>query len=198
MATYKEYQAEYYKANKERLREYKKKYYRKNKEEYKNRYLKNEEHIEKIRKKYRESHSKELSRKAAEWAKANKDRVKESRRKRAERMTKDEKDILKATTKIRYSLWYNLRRHGRSKSAYLEGITGCSNLSLYEHLCKTWKDRYGTEWNGQPCHIDHIIPLCTGKGIKEKEKLCHYTNLQLLTPEDNASKHIKLDFCLKI
>ena len=67
-------------------------------------------------------------------------------------------------------------------------MVGCDLDLLYEYLCKTWKDRYGTEWTGQPCHIDHIIPLATAKTEKDIIELCHYKNLQLLTPEDNMKK----------
>lgn len=36
--------------------------------------------------------------------------------------------------------------------------------------------------------VDHIIPLSAAETAEELEALSHYTNLQLLTPEENASK----------
>ena len=66
-----------------------------------------------------------------------------------------------------------------------------------EHLRKTFKDNYGYDWDGQEdVHIDHIIPLATANNEEEVLKLCHYTNLQLLKPEDNMSKQDKLDWKL--
>jgi hypothetical protein len=49
----------------------------------------------------------------------------------------------------------------------------------------TW-DNHG-EW-----HIDHIIPISSGKTEDEVLKLCHYTNLQPLWKEDNLKKSDKI------
>lgn len=53
----------------------------------------------------------------------------------------------------------------------------------------------GVEWIGQPCHIDHIIPLATAHTVEDVYRLCHYTNLRLLTPEDNMDKSDSLNWC---
>ena len=39
-------------------------------------------------------------------------------------------------------------------------------------------------------HIDHIVPLATAQTEEDVIKLCHYTNLQLLTAKDNLEKMI--------
>jgi hypothetical protein len=49
----------------------------------------------------------------------------------------------------------------------------------------TW-DNHG-EW-----HIDHIIPISSGKTEDEVVKLCHYTNLQPLWKTENLLKGDKL------
>jgi hypothetical protein len=49
----------------------------------------------------------------------------------------------------------------------------------------TWENH--GEW-----HIDHIVPLASGKTPEEIWELCHYTNLQPLWAEDNLRKHTKL------
>ena len=67
-------------------------------------------------------------------------------------------------------------------------MIGCTPEQLLEHLHKTWYDNYGTEYNGEPVHIDHIIPLSSAETEEDMYKLCHYTNLQYLKPEDNLAK----------
>ena len=57
------------------------------------------------------------------------------------------------------------------------------------HLKETWLKNYGKEWNGEPYHIDHIIPLATATSEKEIIDLCYYKNLQMLTPKDNLVKN---------
>lgn len=71
-------------------------------------------------------------------------------------------------------------------------ILGCSFDEVYKYLLSTWEKNYGKPWDGGPYHIDHIIPLATAKTEEEAIKLCHYTNLQLLTPEDNMVKNAKV------
>ena len=67
-------------------------------------------------------------------------------------------------------------------------MIGCTPEQLLEHLHKTWYDNYGTEYNCEPVHIDHIIPLSSAETEEDVHKLCHYTNLQYLKPEDNFAK----------
>lgn len=87
-------------------------------------------------------------------------------------------------------------RRGFSKSKHSEEIIGCTFEELEEHLKETWKENYGTEYNGEDVHIDHIIPLAEGSTIEEIIRLCHWSNLQYLKPEDNIDKGDKLDWCI--
>lgn len=79
------------------------------------------------------------------------------------------------------------------KGSHCEEIIGTSIEGLIKYLSSTFKDRYGREWDGvEKVHIDHIIPLATAKTEEEIIRLNHFSNLQLLTPEDNISKGAKL------
>jgi hypothetical protein len=50
-------------------------------------------------------------------------------------------------------------------------------------------------WDNQgKWHIDHIIPLSSGKTEDDIIKLCHYTNLQPLWAIDNMKKGSKTPF----
>lgn len=59
---------------------------------------------------------------------------------------------------------------------------------IWEHLLETWKKNYGNEWHGEKYQIDHIVPFATACTIEEMGRLAHYTNTQMLTPEDNGRK----------
>ena len=79
-------------------------------------------------------------------------------------------------------------RKNLNKPNHTEEIVGCSLANLREFLLETWRKNYGTDWNGEPFHIDHITPLSTVDTREGVLTLCHYTNLQMLKPEDNLRK----------
>lgn len=93
---------------------------------------------------------------------------------------------------IRSFLCTSFKRRDYKKSKKLEQTVGLSKTEFIDYLIQTWEKRYNCKWNGQNCHIDHIIPLSTAKTEQDVIKLCHYTNLQLLTPEDNLKKSNKI------
>ncbi len=86
----------------------------------------------------------------------------------------------------------HIKQKEHIKPARSEEILGCTRDFFVKYLKQTWLDKYGEEWNGQPCHIDHIVPLAIAKTEEDIVRLCHYTNLRLLTPEDNMEKSDKL------
>lgn len=66
-------------------------------------------------------------------------------------------------------------------------MLGCSYEELITHLES--KFIIGMNWrNYGEWHIDHIIPISSGKTIEEIESLSKYTNLQPLWAEDNIRK----------
>lgn len=91
-------------------------------------------------------------------------------------------------TRLLYPIRYVLKRLGNCNSKRAEEITGLESKALFDYLAKTWEERYGSAYTGQPCDIDHIKPIRLAKTTEEVDRFFHYTNLQLLTPEDNRRK----------
>lgn len=93
-----------------------------------------------------------------------------------------------------FRLWIvrETRRAATSKNGHVNPrllpLLGCSGKALWEHLLETWEKNYGNEWNGEKYQIDHIVPFATARTIEGMGKLAHYTNTQMLTPEDNRKK----------
>lgn len=135
--------------------------------------------------KYREEHKEELNKHLREYRKNNKDKINQDRLKRLHTdLVYRERE--RCRNRLQYAFkWYGKPRKPNSKT---EKMVGCALDDLCKHLISTWEKRYKTPWNGQPYNIDHIIPLCSAKSVDDVHKLCYYTNLQLLTPEDNAEK----------
>jgi hypothetical protein len=72
-------------------------------------------------------------------------------------------------------------------------VIGCTPSELKKHLEN--KFTTGMCWDNQgKWHIDHIIPLSSGKTEDDIIKLCHYTNLQPLWAIDNMKKGSKTPF----
>ena len=67
-------------------------------------------------------------------------------------------------------------------------MLGCDFDSLWAHLLGTWRKNYSRDWSGEPYAIDHIIPLAVATTEEEVKALCHYSNLQMLSPKDNRKK----------
>jgi hypothetical protein len=110
-------------------------------------------------------------------------------------MTTD--DFYKFKRLIRDCVLKSFKRTNHRKSSYAKDIIGIDFDKAWDYLKNTWKHNYGTEYNGEEYHIDHIVPLSTAKTEEDVIKLCHYTNLQLLKPEDNLEKTNKTDWKLK-
>lgn len=93
-----------------------------------------------------------------------------------------------------FRLWVirETRRAATSKNGYVNQrllpLLGCSGKVLWEHLLETWEKNYGNKWHGEAYQIDHIVPFATAHTIEDMGKLAHYTNTQMLTPEDNMKK----------
>lgn len=148
------------------------------------------EYYKKNRKKlnrYHSDYNKRYKQYRKEWKKSNSNHVREYTTSYfRKRMKSDE--LFAFGVRLRNLIRWSFTRKGSVKQSNTEEIIGCDVTFLREHLLHTWLDNYGTEWNGEPYHIDHIIPLVTAKTEQDIIELCHYTNLQLLKPKDNLKK----------
>lgn len=159
-------------------------YYRKKQKEY---YHKNKDKAKIWRDKYKTSHKEQIKESSKKYREENKDRINQSR---IDRLHND--PVYKMKEQTRNMVRYALRSRGHRKSSRTADILGCDLNFLCEYLFKTWEKNYGKPWGGEPYHIDHIVPLAMAKTEEDVVKLCHYTNLQMLTPEDNMEKSDKV------
>ena len=134
---------------------------------------------------------------AREYRKTHKEQDREWRKKYVENRKKTDA-FFNFKTNLSAEIYRMFRRAPKQRSVKnckLAKILGISGKEFYEYLLKTFSDRYGREWDGvEKVHIDHIIPLVTAKTEEDIIKLNHYTNLQLLTPEDNMAKGEQIDW----
>ena len=172
-------QKEYYKDHADERNAYNKEWASKNREylkEYNRQYQKdNKEKIDAQRKIYNSKNADKLR----QWRQQNKKR----------RLATD--PLYKLSEQARTLINNSFRRQGFRKGSKTYKILGCDFETLYNHLMQSWYDNYGTEWNDEPYHIDHIKPIATAKTEQDVIDLCHYTNLQMLKPEDNLAKSDK-------
>lgn len=170
---YKKYYKEYYKNNK-------------NKWELYNKRSSEKTETKEYQRRYREEHKKEIKQYNINY--------KETRNyKERERILIDPIYRLKKNLKVRIRVLFN--KKGNVKSLRIEKIIGCNGKYFYNYLLKTYKDRYGHEWDGIcKTNIDHIMPLYTAKTYDEVIKLFDYKNLQLLKAEDNRKKGMQLNW----
>jgi len=95
---------------------------------------------------------------------------------------------------LRTMIRMSFKRKGKMKSKHMEEILGCDVEFLMSYLPKTYEENYDEKWDWSllgTVHIDHKKPLKYASNEKEIEKLCHYTNLQLLKAKDNLRKQAK-------
>lgn len=94
----------------------------------------------------------------------------------------------KLKKQIRNSIRQAFNRRATGKPCPTEKIIGCTVQELYNYLCRTFETRYGIAYSGQDVHIDHIAPLSVAHSQEQIIALNHWSNLQLLAPEDNLAK----------
>jgi hypothetical protein len=89
-----------------------------------------------------------------------------------------------------------LKKQAGEKAAKTMELVGTTMDGLRKHLESTFKP--GMSWDelGKGLHIDHIIPLAQyDLTDPEQQKVAfHYSNLQVLTAQENWSKGARLDW----
>jgi hypothetical protein len=189
----KECRKKYYEKHKEQRAEYDKQYHEKHKEHYKEynkRYRKENEEYFKI---YRKENKEYIKERNKRYCQKNKEHIKKYRN-RHDKERRETDALYKLKFDVRKNINEAFRRKGYKKSSKASKILGIDFEGLKKYLYSTWLDNYGTEYNGEAYHIDHIIPLATANSEEDVMRLCHYTNLQLLKPEDNLKKSDSLEW----
>lgn len=179
---------EYAEKNKEKIKEQKHKWYVEHKKEVMDRIKQyNTENPEKKKnwgKKYRESNQEYIQ----NYKEKNKQHLKKYHNNYMKNKMANDK-IFKIKALIRGNIYNAFRRKNMIKNEQAEKILGCDIDSFTDHLLKTFKDRYGYDYDGiEEVHIDHIKPLKNAKTEEQVIELCKYTNLQLLKAHDNLVK----------
>lgn len=155
-------------------------------------YQNNKEKIKARNKKYYKEHKEELGEKRKEYVKKHREIYNEQSR---QRYKTDEVFRLKVRIRNMIKDSFTRRKHQKNKTTC--ELLGCDIPFFIEYLKNTYRKNYNEEWDMSiPVDIDHIIPLDTATTKEDVEKLCHYTNLQLLKASDNRKKHNKLNWKL--
>jgi hypothetical protein len=103
---------------------------------------------------------------------------------------------LRLIKNIRNLVGISFKKNGFSKKSKTYRILGCSYDIITTHLQNTFFINYNQKYNNEKVHVDHIIPLAIAKNEEEIFKLNHWTNLQLLKPEDNIKKGDSLTYVI--
>jgi len=115
-------------------------------------------------------------------------------RNKRERLKKKTNPEYRLMSVVRTRILNFLTKKNVTKKNKTFEIVGCSKEFLREYIEKQFTDGMSWENYGKfGWHIDHIVPLSSGKNEEEIYKLCHYTNLQPLWAFDNLSKGSKID-----
>lgn len=171
-------------------------------------YLKNRDKLKNYKQEYSRTHRESISERERAWRNAHQEELKEYNKKYYKKnkrriiekslqycKTRRANDpIFRNKCRLRVRIKKLVDSRGGTKSQRTEEIIGCDYNTLWEHLLGTWANNYGKTWNGEAYHIDHILPLSYAITPLEVEMLCHYTNLQMLKPEDNYKKGDKIEW----
>ena len=196
-----DYHSSYRQINKNKIKKYQKEYRSNNKEELKKKrkeyYDENRDKCLEISKKYVNENKNKIKKYKKEYREENRDKIKKYQKKyRAQ--NKDQKNIYltnrrkldckyKLTITIRNLIHGSLKIKGYTKKTKTFNILKCE----YDFFMK-WLN--GVASNGYTygvgdLHLDHVVPVSLGQTEDEILLLNHYSNLQLLSADENQKKY---------
>jgi hypothetical protein len=193
---------DYREKNKEKYRSSQKKTYEKNKEERilinKDYYNKNREKIINRNKEYYRNNIDKYRITKKEWLKNNKEKQKEKSKEwsknnrkilsKKDRERRESDHLFRTIRYVRNRINQYFKSKNYKKDSQSFNLVGCSPDFLRLYIQSLFTDGMSWDLVGKEIHIDHIIPLSSGKNIDEVKLLCHYTNLQPLWAKDNLTK----------
>jgi hypothetical protein len=139
-------------------------------------------------KKYREDNKEKIRLNTKNWYKKNKE-LKQQREK--DRYNNDY--LFRLKHQIRRNIKQSLKKNGYSKGAKSEYILGCD----WDFLSK-W---LSFEKHDKNSHIDHVVPISLAINEKEIVSLNHYSNLQILSAEENllkGNRYVKIEDYMRV
>jgi hypothetical protein len=149
---------------------------------------KNYESVLKKNKKWRENNPEYQS----NYSQNNKEKI-NIRKRKYDKKKRAIDPLYKLRKNCRTRLIEFLKTKNIRKNSKTFDIIGCSPINLKEHIEKQFTE--GMSWDNYGFygwHIDHRIPLDSGKSEGEIYKLCHFTNLQPMWWKENLKKGKKL------
>ena len=138
-------------------------------------------------KKYYDDNSEKCKIAAKRWHDANKESY-SAYKKTYKKKRCNTEPLFKLREALGVRIRQSLSNRGFTKKSRTREMVGLDFEYLRNYLEYTWFLNYGTEYDGQPVHIDHIVPCSAANTEQEIIALQHWSNLQYLTPEDNLAK----------
>ena len=174
----------YYEANKDKKKAYNKAYREANKNKInaynKSYYEENKDILKALKKAYYEANRDKLTASNKVYREANKDKI-IARNVAYERKRRESDPLFRLVRNVRCLIFNSIKRGDYSKDTKTAKILGCS----FEELSK-WLDF--EKWINEDCHIDHVVPVSFAETKEEILVLNHYSNLQVLSAEENIKK----------
>ena len=177
-----------------------KQYREENKDKIKQYREENKEKIKQRDKQWRKENKEKIKQRQKQWRKENKEKIKqlskqyyeENKEKINQRNNQYKKQrrktdpILRLSFYTRNSIYNSLKRKGYSKNTNTYKILGLEYEDFYKWL--NTEASNGLNFDADDVHVDHVIPVSFAKTEEQVLALNHYSNLQLLTSEENLNK----------
>jgi len=183
--------SKYYKYNKKEIQSKSKVYYLSNKESIIKRnkiyYFNNVDSIKITKKIYRDKNKVRLNKLSNIYSHKNRKLLTQKEKER-----RNYEPLFRTIRYVRNRINQYFKSKNYKKDTKSFELLGCSPDFLKSHIESLFSEGMSWDLVGQYIHIDHIIPLSSGKTIDEVKKLCHYTNLQPLWAKDNLIKGKKI------